>query len=129
MSSRPYIRPVSPTRWWLAHPRYVRYMMRELSSLFIGAYMLVLAAGLYRLGQGPEMYAEWLAWLRGPVGLGLTVLTFLFTAYHTITWFQVTPKAMPLVVAGKRVPAAVIIGAHWAVFAMVSVVLWVLAAG
>ena len=37
MSRRPYIRSMKPG-WWLGQRRYVLYMMRELTSLFIGLY-------------------------------------------------------------------------------------------
>ena len=124
--SRPYIRPVSRTGWWLAQPRYVRYMLREISSLFIGGYMLIMITGLYRLSQGPQEYAAFLTALLGPAGLAYALVTLVFAAYHTYTWFIVTPKAMPLVIAGKRVPGPLIVAAHWLGFAVVSVALWLL---
>jgi hypothetical protein len=37
MSRRPYIRKVKRS-WWLGHRRYVVYMVRELTSLFVGLY-------------------------------------------------------------------------------------------
>lgn len=127
--SDPYIRPVSRTGWWLAQPRYVRYMLREISSLFIGGYMLILITGLYRLSQGPQEYAAFLAALFGPAGVAYALVTLVFAAYHTYTWFIVTPKAMPLVIAGKRVPGPLIVAAHWVGFAVVSVLLWLLMTG
>ena len=56
MTRRPYIRPVRRYSWWLSQPRYVRYMLREVSAVFIGAYILVLIVGLLRLSQGPAAY-------------------------------------------------------------------------
>lgn len=126
MSRRPYKQPVSRTGWWLAQPRYIRYMMREISSLFIGGYALVMIVGLYRMSQGPHEYAAFYEALMGPAGVTYAVVTLLFAAYHTYTWFLVTPKAMPLVLAGKRVPGLVIIGAHWLGFLVASAALWAL---
>jgi fumarate reductase subunit C len=57
------------------------------------------------------------------------VLAMLFALYHTYTWFQVTPKAMPLLFAGKRVPGAVIELGHWAAFIVASAIFWFLMAG
>ena len=51
MSRRPYVRKVERS-WWLQHPRYVAYMIRELTSLFVGLYCALLAIGLIRLAQG-----------------------------------------------------------------------------
>src|SRR6202051_3693316 len=55
MSRRPYMRTVE-RGWGLQHPRYVRYMVRELTSLFVGLYCALLAVGLVRLSQG---HAAW----------------------------------------------------------------------
>ena len=53
LSRKPYLREVPRTLWFLRHPRYVRYMAREFSCLFIGAYTLMLVVGLKRLAEGP----------------------------------------------------------------------------
>lgn len=106
-----YIRPSARFTWWLRQERYFNYMMRELSSLFIGIFSITLIWGLYRLSQGEIAFITWInaVWNYSIV---LSVVTLLFAVYHSYTWFIVTPKAMPLKLAGKRVPAAVIAGAH-----------------
>ena len=53
VSRRPYQREVPRVRWFLRHPRYVRYMFREVTCLFIGAYTLVLVAGLASDSRNP----------------------------------------------------------------------------
>lgn len=127
MSRRPYMREASRAGWWLAHPRYVRYMLREISCIFIGAYALIVIMGLWRLSQGPTAFKTFLTNAHGTAGLVFSVLAMLFALYHTYTWFQVTPKAMPLVVAGKRVPAAAIVLGHWAGFVIAGTTVWLLA--
>lgn len=127
MSRRPYVREVPRASWWLKQPRYIRYMMREMSAAFIGIYALILIAGLYRLSQGEAAYREFLGAAAGPAGLTFAVIAMVFAIYHTYTWFQVTPKAMPLAVGGKRVPGALIVAAHWLGFVIVSAALWLVA--
>ena len=129
MSRQPYIRELSKTGWWLEQPRYIRYMAREMSALFIGIYGLILIVGLFRLSQGEIAYEAFLATVEGPAGLIFAVVAFVFAVYHTYTWFQVTPKAMPLMFGGKRVPGAIIIAAHWFGFLVVSAALWLLVGG
>jgi len=129
LSGRPYIRPVSTTRWWLSEGRYFRYMMRELSSLFIGAFTILLIFGLYQLSQGQAQFESFTAKLMGPAGTAFIFVTFLFSIYHTYTWFQVTPKAMPIALAGKRLPGFVIVATHWLGFVLVTAALWLLVAG
>ena len=68
MSRRPLVRPVSPTRWYLAHPRYLRYMSREVTCVFIGALAVLMLVALLRLAQGPDAWAGFLGALRSPAG-------------------------------------------------------------
>ena len=129
MSRQPYIREPSKTGWWLEQPRYIRYMAREISALFIGIYGLILIVGLFCLSQGETAYEAFLTTVEGPAGLIFAVVAFVFAVYHTYTWFQVTPKAMPLMFGSKRVPGAIIIAAHWLGFLVVSAALWLLVGG
>jgi fumarate reductase subunit C len=126
MSRRPYRSELSKTGWWLKQPRYIRYMMREMSAAFIGIYVLILIAGLFRLSQGEAAYDAFLAVAEGPAGLTFAIIAMVFAMYHTYTWFQVTPKAMPLTLGGKRVPGTFIVAAHWLGFVGVSAMLWLL---
>ena len=41
MSRKPYVREMT-SEWIFRHPRYLRYMTREFSCLFIGAWTLML---------------------------------------------------------------------------------------
>ena len=126
MSRRPYVRDLSKTGWWLRQPRYIRYMMREITALFIGIYVLVLIVGLFQLSRGEAAYDAFLESAAGPAGLAFAVITMVFAIYHSYTWFQVTPQAMPLMFRGKRVPGVFIIAAHWLGFFLVSAALWLL---
>ena len=125
MSRRPYEREL-PKTWWLRQPRYIRYMMREMSAFFIGVYILILIVALSQLAQGEAAYDAFLAIATGPAKMLFAFVTLLFAIYHSYTWFQVTPKAMPLMLAGKRIPGAIIIAAHWFGFAALSAALWLL---
>jgi fumarate reductase subunit C len=101
-------------------------MLREISSAFFAAYILMLIVGLVRLGQGPAAYESFLAAVRSPAGVAFGLITFAFAVYHSVTWFRVTPKAMPLRFGGKAVPPAIIVAAHWLGWAVASllILLW-----
>ena len=128
MSRRPYIRKVDRS-WWLAHPRYVAYMAREITSLFIGLYCAVIVAGLARLAQGPAAWEGFLAAVSSGPGIVFQLVCLGFAAYHSVTWFALTPKAMPLMLGGERVPGNAIVGAHYAVWAAVSAAVLIAAGG
>ena len=125
VTRRPYVRTVPRMLWFLRHPRYMRYMAREFSCLFIGAYTLMLVVGLKRLAEGPDAWAGFLAALGSPGAIVFHLFALAFSAYHSITWFRLTPKAMPVQLGDKFVADRVISGAHYAGWALVSlVVLW-----
>ncbi len=127
MNRGPYRRPVSTTWWWLARPRYMRYMAREVSCVFIAAYTAVLVVGLLRLSQGAAAWEAFLEALRTPVSVAFHLLALAFALYHTTTWFNVTPKAMPVQLGEAQLPGGVIIAAHYAGWALVSALILLLA--
>lgn len=125
VTRKPYVREIPRVRWFLRHPRYIRYMAREFSCLFIGAYTLMLVVGLKRLAEGPEAYAGFLEALSAPLAIAFHVLALVFSAYHSITWFRLTPKALPVQVGENLLPDWVVSGAHYAGWAVLSlIVLW-----
>jgi fumarate reductase subunit C len=123
---KPYVREMT-YRWIFRHPRYVRYMVREFSCLFIGAWTLMMVWGLKALSEGPAAWATFLELLKTPASIVFHVLTLAFAAYHSITWFNLTPKALPVQVGESFVPDAVIAGAHYAAWAVLSLVVLKLA--
>jgi len=127
MSRRPYIRKLE-RNWWLGQRRYVVYMVRELTSLFIGLYCVLLVVGLFRLAQGRAAWDGFLAALSSPPGVLLQLVCLAFATYHSLTWFALTPKAMPLMVRGEPVPAMAIVGMHYGAWAVVSLIV-LMAAG
>ena len=120
MSRRPYLRKVERS-WWLYHPRYVAYMIRELTSLFVGLYCALLAVGLVRLAQGQAAWDGFVAAFSSLPGVVFQLLCLAFATYHSVTWFALTPKAMPLMVRGEPVPGHVIVGVHYVAWAAVSI--------
>jgi len=119
MSRKPYMRKL-PTWWWLSQRRYTIYMIRELTCIFIGAYAVLIVIGLLRLSHGRAEYDAFLDALQSPFGMVFHLLALLFALVHTVTWFGVTPKAMPLWLGERRVPDAAIIMAHYAGWIVVS---------
>jgi fumarate reductase subunit C len=102
-------------------------MIRELTSVFVGLYCGLLVLGLVRLAQGHAAWDGFLAALSSPVGVLFQVVCLAFAAYHSVTWFALTPKAMPLEVRGEPVPPGAIIGMHYGAWAVVSLIVLIAA--
>jgi fumarate reductase subunit C len=103
-----------------AKPSYLVFVLRELSSLFVAWLVLYLLLLVRAVGRGEEAYDEFLDRATSPWLVVLNVVAMAFLVLHTITWFSLTPKAMVIVVGGRRVPSAAIIGALYAALAVVS---------
>lgn len=124
---KPYVREVSRYRWFMRSPRYIRYMAREVTCVFIALHALVLLVALKRLSEGREAWETFLDNLTAPAGVQLQLLIFAFAIYHSTSWFNVTPKAMPVQIGEKFLPGAVIVGTHYAGWLVVSLVVLFLA--
>jgi fumarate reductase subunit C len=126
MSRKPYLRPIT-SEWIFRHPRYLRYMVREFSCVFIGGWTLMMVWGMKQLAEGPAAWAAFLQLLATPASIVFHLLTLAFATYHSVTWFNLTPKALPVQRGEEFVPDAVISGAHFAAWGIVSLAVLALA--
>jgi fumarate reductase subunit C len=106
--------------WWLQKGAYTRFVLRELTSVFVAFFAVVYLWQLRALAQGPEAYGQFLARLKTPLFLVLDAIAFLFILFHAITWLNLTPKAMVVRVGGKRVPDWAILGLNYAAWVVLS---------
>jgi fumarate reductase subunit C len=121
---RVYRRPV-PTWWWVRKRSYFVFVMRELSSIFVAWLVVYLLLFLYSVGRGATAYADFLDWASTPWVVALNVVSLLFLALHVVTWFILTPQAMPTKLGSRPVPAALVIASQYAALLVVSaIVFW-----
>jgi fumarate reductase subunit C len=116
-----YRRPVS-VYWWLGEWRYLKFILRELSSVFVAAFVVITLFQLRALRNGPEAYARFQHWLRTPAAISLNAIGFFFLLLHAITWFNLAPRAMPIRVRGKRLPDFLVAAPNYAIWLAVSLV-------
>ena len=110
---KPYVRQPARFTWYLAHPRYMQHMAQELTSVFVAACALLLLWGIGALATGEESWNAFLAALGSPLLLALLWVILVGTLYHTVAWFAVTPKAMPVQIGERFAPGFLIAGAHY----------------
>jgi fumarate reductase subunit C len=106
--------------WWLESGSYTSFVLRELTSVFVAIFALVMLWELRALAQGPAAYATFLARLRTPIFLLLHAVAFVFVLFHSITWFNLAPKAMAVRFRGKRVPDVVVAGLNYGAWLVLS---------
>ena len=116
-----YHRPV-PNTWWLKRTPYVLFMIRELTSLFVAGYCIFLLILVYKLTQGADAYGNFIDALKSPSSIALHFITLAFVLYHTITWFNLTPKILVLYKGEEQIPKALVAGVFYTGWVVVSIV-------
>lgn len=123
--AKTYIRPMQG--WWRKNPYFVRYMIREGSSVFLAIYAVILLVGLLRLSQGEAAWEGWRIALTSPLSMVFHWLALLTVGYHAYTWWLVSPKTAPdLFIAGKPIPELAISGGGWLATIGTSVLVYVI---
>ena len=113
--------------WWRKNPFFVRYMIREGSSVFLAIYAIILLVGLLRLTQGEAAWEAWRAALASPVSVVFHWAALLTVGYHAYTWWKVAPKTAPdLRIGGRPLPELVIAGGGWLATIGASIVIYVI---
>ena len=125
----PYRRPF-PNTWWLKRRPYFLFMIRELTSVFVAGYCVFLLVFVYKLGRGAEEYASMIELIRSPLSIVLQCITLAFVLYHSVTWFNLTPKILVLRIGEERIPQFLVAGTFYAGWIAVSALIaWLLLGG
>jgi fumarate reductase subunit C len=112
--------------WWIKRKPYMLFITRELTSLFVAAYVVLLLVKLNALRQGPEAWEALLASLSTPVSIILHLVILIFVLFHSITWFLLAPTAMVLKIGGKKVPGSIIVTGNFVMWFLLSAgVAWI----
>ncbi len=98
-----YQTPKGPA-WFMARPGFRRFMAREATSFAIAAFLVWCLVLLHRLGQGYVAWAEFMELTRHPFVIAAHAIVFGAVVYHAVTWFNLTPKAMPMQIGEEKVP-------------------------
>ena len=117
-----WYRPRISVWWWLKKGSYAAFMLRELTSVSVAFFAVVLLWQVRAVVEGPEAYARVMARLQTPLFLALDVFAFLLILFHMVTWFNAAPAAMVVRVRGKRVADWVLAGSNYVAWVLLSIV-------
>lgn len=121
-----WYRPRMTTYWWLGRWPYVKFILRELSSVAVAWTVAFTLLQLFYLSHGEAAYATFTRRASAPIIIALNVIAFAFLLLHSITWFNLAPKAMAVRMGGKRLPGILISGPQFLAWFVISgIVLWV----
>jgi fumarate reductase subunit C len=125
-NSKNYVRKV-PILWWTRRWVDVRFITRELTSVVVAGYAIVLLFYMRAVSQGPEAFKSFSEVLMAPWSIALHVFSLIALLYHSITWFNLAPKAMVIKVGDRLVPGSLIAGMNYGGWAAASAaILWLI---
>jgi fumarate reductase subunit C len=125
IKSKELIRPM-PIDWWLKNPAYFKYMLRDGASIFIAGYCVFLMVLMSRASGDAASFRAFYEKLASPLSMVLHLIVLAFACYHSITFFNLTPRVIVVFRGDEKVPDHLIAGAHYAAWLLVSLVLIVL---
>ena len=115
------------TYWWSSQWSYLKFILRELTSLSVAYFVVIILLQLAALNRGPDAYVRFQNWLKTPTAVVLNIVALLFVLFHTITWFNLAPSAIPVRVRGKRLPDWMVAAPNYVAWVVISaVVAWLI---
>jgi fumarate reductase subunit C len=122
-----WYRPRVSTYWWLGRWPYLKFILRELSSIFVAWTVALMLFAIAAIARGPGAWADFLEALRNPVLVATNIIALGFVLFHSVTWFNLAPHAIAVRLGGKRVPNLLISGPHYGLWlALSAAILWLL---
>jgi len=121
-----YRRSVSNT-WWLKNRNYRLFMFRELTAVFVLAFLIIFLLFLRKLASGPEAYNAFLHRLSSPWSFFFHLAALIAACYHTSTWFNLTPKAVVVRRGEERIHDAFLIAPNYVGWLTISVIIFLIA--
>ena len=117
-----YRKPIS-NLWWIKRKPYILFMIRELTSVFVAGYCIFLLVLIFKLGEGPPAYTNFISTLQSPTSIALHSISLIFVLYHTITWFNLTPKILVLYRGENRVSQRLVAGIFYVGWIIISIII------
>jgi fumarate reductase subunit C len=115
------------TYWWLEKPSYFAFILRESTCLFVAWFAVYLLLLIAAVVEGPEAYAQFLAWSASPWMILLNVVSFALMVFHAVTFFDAAPQALVVHLGHTRVPGSFVLIGHYAAWVVASAaVIWLL---
>ena len=106
--------PRVSTFWWLEKGSYFAFILRELSCVFVGWFVVYLLLLVRAVSQGDAVYQQFLAWSATPLVLFVNIVSLLSLVFHAVTFFAAAPRAMVVKVGPNTVPGGLVLAGHYA---------------
>ena len=117
-----------PIFWWLERFAYGKFITREMTSVVVGYAAVLFMLELWVLSRGPAAYERFVELLGSIPMLILHSVVLAFLLFHSITWFNLAPRALVVRLGRRRIPDALVLAGHYAAWLVATaVVVWLVA--
>lgn len=122
-----YRRPIA-SNWWMAKTNYKLFMFRELTAVFVWLYLVFYLCQLSQLGKDSGgAYTTFLGHRASFPWILFHIVALVAAIYHSVTWFNLTPKVLVVRQGEEKIPDGLIAGPHYAGWLGLSLVIIVIA--
>ena len=123
-----WYRKAYPIFWWLEKLAYVKFITRELTCLAVGYTAVLLILQVWVLSKGQATYERFQDFLESTPVLIFHGVVLVFLLFHSVTWFNLAPKALVLRLGRRRIPDAVVLAGHYVAWLVATaLVIWLVA--
>jgi fumarate reductase subunit C len=120
-----YYRRRMPLMWWVKRRSYTKFMLRELSSLFVALFVVELLFLVRAVANGSAAYDDFLNAMANPAMIVLNLVALAFVLLHAVTFANLTPRAMVVRLRGRTVPPrAILAGVYLGWFVVTVFLAW-----
>ncbi|MDL5047988.1 hypothetical protein QQ054_18385 [Oscillatoria amoena NRMC-F 0135] len=113
--------------WWANRWIHIRFIARELTSVCVAVYAIVLLYYVQVALDGPTAFEQFSSQLRSPLAIVLHTLAFGGLLFHSVTWFNLAPKAMVIKIGSRQIPGVIIALANYGGWVIISgTLLWII---
>ena len=126
LKTKEYVHPM-PATWWLKRKTYFLFMVRELTCVAVGGYAMLLLV-LVGCAHDKDSFHAFLTWIKeSRVSMALHLIALPMVLYHSITWLNLTPKAIVVWRGEEQLSPFLIVGVNYVAWAIVSILIaWIL---
>lgn len=119
-ATRTYPNPL-PANWWRRNRRYLLYVVRELSSVMVAAWMALFLVEIARLRDGARYEP-----IGGPAFVAFSLFCLALALFHSFTFLRLAGLIMRIPLGERKVPEAAVAGGAFGLLAAASVVIGLL---
>jgi fumarate reductase subunit C len=115
-------RPEMSAYWYFDRWPYLKFMLREVSSIFVAWFAVVILLQLNAVISGAPAYGNFQRWMATPPVFIVNVISFVFVCFHAITWFMLVPRVMARQLLQRPTPDIVSAAPNFGIWLVASLI-------